>query len=54
MIKIPKEVSTQIVNFMTPKAGIMWLWRGYISHILKMLTTTYPLWDGSDKLSLWQ
>ena len=31
-----KEGSTKIVNFMTPRSGVLALGRGYISHIVKM------------------
>ena len=31
-----KEWSTKIVNFMTPRAGVLVLGCGYISHIVKM------------------
>ena len=31
-----KEESTKIVNFMTTGAGVLVLWCGHISHILKM------------------
>ena len=31
-----KEESTKIVNFMTPRAGVLVLGRGHISHIVKM------------------
>ena len=31
-----KEGSTKIVNFMTPRAGVLVLGRGHISHIVKM------------------
>ena len=31
-----KEGSTKNVNFMTPRAGVFVLGRGYISHIVKM------------------
>ena len=31
-----KEGSTQIVNFMTPRAGVLVLGCGHISHIVKM------------------
>ena len=31
-----KEGSTQIVQFMTPGAGILMLGRGHISHIVNM------------------
>ena len=31
-----KEASTKIVNFMTPRAGVLLLGRGHISHIVKM------------------
>ena len=32
-----KEASTKIVNFMTPSAGVLVVWRGHISHLFKML-----------------
>ena len=31
-----KEGSTKIVNFMTPRAGVLMLGCGHISHIVKM------------------
>ena len=31
-----KEGSTEIVNFMTPGAGVLVLGRGHISHLVKM------------------
>ena len=31
-----KELSTKIVNFMTPGVGVLVLGRGHISHIAKM------------------
>ena len=31
-----KEGSTQIINFMTPGAGVLMLGRGHISHIVNM------------------
>ena len=31
-----KKRSTKIVNFMTPRAGVLLLGRGLISHIVKM------------------
>ena len=31
-----KEGSTKIVNIMTPRAGVLVLWRGHISHLVKM------------------
>ena len=31
-----KKGSTQIVNFMNPRAGVLVLGRGHISHIVKM------------------
>ena len=34
---IIKEGSTKIVNFMTPKAGVLVLEHGHTSHIVKML-----------------
>ena len=36
IVMMTKEVSTKIVNFMTPGAGVLVLGRGHISHILKM------------------
>ena len=33
---IPKERSTKIVNFMTPRVGILVLRRGHMRHIGKM------------------
>ena len=33
---ITKEGSTKIVTFMTPRAGVIALGRGHISHIVKM------------------
>ena len=36
IVMITKEGSTQIVNFMTPGAGILVLWCGHLSHIVKM------------------
>ena len=33
---ITKEVSTQIVNFLTPRAGVLALGCGHISKIVKM------------------
>ena len=35
-VVMTKEGSTKIVNFMTPRAGVLALGRGHISHILKM------------------
>ena len=32
-----KEGSTKIVNFMTPRAGVLVLGRGHISHIVKYI-----------------
>ena len=29
-----KEVSTKIVNFMTPRAGVLMIERGHISHYI--------------------
>ena len=36
IIMMIKEASTKIVNFMTPRAGVLLLGRGHISHIVKM------------------
>ena len=36
VVMMTKEGSTKIVNFMTPRAGILVLGRGHISHIVKM------------------
>ena len=36
MIMKIKEASTKIVNFMTPRAGVLLLGRGHISHIVRM------------------
>ena len=36
VLMMNKEGSTKIVNFMTPGAGVLVLWRGHISHIVKM------------------
>ena len=36
IVTMTKEGSTKIVNFMTPRGGILVLGRGQISHIVKM------------------
>ena len=36
IVMMTKEGSTQIVNFMTPRAGVLVLGYGHISHIVKM------------------
>ena len=33
---LSKEGPTKVVNFMTPGAWVLVLWRGHISHIVKM------------------
>ena len=35
IVMISKEGSTKIVNFKTPRAGVLVLRRGHISHIVK-------------------
>ena len=36
VVMMTKEGSTKFVNFMTPGAGVLVLWCGHISHIVKM------------------
>ena len=36
VVMMTKEGSTKIVNFMTPRVGILVLWRGQKSRIVKM------------------
>ena len=36
VVMMTTEGSTKIVNFMTPGAGVLVLWHGHISHIMKM------------------
>ena len=36
VLVLTKEGSTKIVNFMTPRAGVLVLGCGHISHIVKM------------------
>ena len=36
VVMMTKEGSTKIVNFMTPGVGVLVLWLGHMSHIVKM------------------
>ena len=36
VIMMTKEGSTQIINFMTPGAGVLAKWVGHINHIMKV------------------
>ena len=36
IVMVTKEGSIKIVNFMTPKAGVLVVGRGHLSHIVKM------------------
>ena len=36
ILMMAKEESTKIVKFMTPGAGVLVLWRGHVSHKVKM------------------
>ena len=40
-----KEGSTQIVNFMTPGAGVLMLGRGHISHYSELLSSTLSIYS---------
>ena len=48
-----KAGSTQIVNFMTPKAGVLMLGCGHISHIVNVLSTTLSIYSTLIAIVLW-
>ena len=36
IVMMTKEESNKVENFMTPGAGVLLLWGGHISHLVKM------------------
>ena len=52
IVMMTKEGSTKIVNFMNPRARILVLRHGRISHIVKMHYFFFTPGHGSDKLSI--